>query len=98
LDEGHANGVAWATWSDPDNDSAGGAKRAEILNEVHGRSKYLIEDYKNAALRYADRKFFGNKLDVHPVIVTPIPNGDTPENRHRALTRILPQAGRAADA
>jgi hypothetical protein len=47
--------------------------RRKILNEVHGRSKYLIEDYKNAALRYADRKFFGNKLDVHPVIVAPIP-------------------------
>ena len=48
------------------------AKQAEILNEVHGRSKDLIEGY-NEALRYADRKFFGNKLDVHPIVVPPIP-------------------------
>ena len=73
MDEGHANGVAWATWSDPDNDSAGGAKQAEILNEVHGRSKYLIEDYKNAGAAIRRPEILRSKLDVHPVIVTPIP-------------------------
>jgi hypothetical protein len=31
-----------------------------------------IEGY-NEALRYADRKFFGNKLDMHPIVVPPIP-------------------------
>jgi hypothetical protein len=48
------------------------AKQAEILNEVHGRTKDLIEGY-NEALQYADRKFFGNKLDVHPVVIPSVP-------------------------
>jgi hypothetical protein len=48
------------------------AKQAEILNEVHGRSKDLIEGY-NEALRYADQKFFGNKLDLHPIVVPSVP-------------------------
>lgn len=48
------------------------AKQAEILNEVHGRSKDLIEGY-NEALRYADRKFFASKLDLHPIVVPTVP-------------------------
>ncbi|MFT3940287.1 hypothetical protein [Rhodopseudomonas sp.] len=48
------------------------AKQAEILYEVHIRSKDLIEGY-NEALRYADRKFFGSKLDLHPIIVPSVP-------------------------
>jgi hypothetical protein len=47
-------------------------KQAEILNEVHGRSKDLIEGY-NEALRYADGKFFGDKLDVHLIVVPSVP-------------------------
>jgi hypothetical protein len=45
------------------------AKQAEILNEVHSRTKDLVEGY-NEALQYADRKFFAKKLDVHPVVIS----------------------------
>jgi len=44
-------------------------KQAQILNEVHKRSRDLIEAY-NEAMVYADKRYFGSQLDLHPIPVT----------------------------
>lgn len=51
------------------------AKQAEIINEIFSRSRDLLEGY-NVALRYADAKIFGHRLDFHPVEVSHFPGRD----------------------
>ena len=44
------------------------AKQAEIVNEIYGRSRDLLDGY-NTALAYAAAKIFNGTLDIAPVII-----------------------------
>lgn len=51
------------------------AKQAEIVNEIHSRSRDLLDGY-NTALIYAGARIFNGTLDIRPVTIGGIKGND----------------------